>query len=211
MTVVHVKDIAQQAKHFTLYEQIDIGLQYALKANPTDPDLAQARAWFWVAANHYDSFLAHYYWAITWHEFSAQDFPKEIELIQLKQIAAEGQLAAIYMLGLFYETEDTVLAIEYYRYAAERDFYPAINNLADKYEHGLGMRQDLEQAVALYLRAAEHNIAAAEWSLGLLYAYGTGGEQDHQLACYWLQRADQHGWQGADDMIADLQRNSCYC
>lgn len=210
MAVLQVKDIIQQAKHFTLYEQIDIGLQYAFTTDIKNQDLTQARAWFWVAAHQYDSFLAHYYWAKTWGEFCEGDFPEDMELATLKANAETGELAAIYMLGVFYESEDIELSIQYYQHAADRLFYPAINNLADKYELGLGVKQDLQQAMQLYLSAAEQHIAAAEWSLGLLYAYGTGGEQDHELACYWFRRADQHGWEGVEDMITQLKACTFY-
>lgn len=204
MSEICIQDVLEQARNFSVYEQIEIGLQYALKERATAEDLACARAWFWVAACYYESFLAQYYWALTWGEFNAHDFPEEIDLDTLKQIAAEGQLAAVYVLGVFYENEDMQLAVEYYAYAAERGFYPAMNNLADKYEQGLGVIQDIPQAIQLYTQAAEQEIAAAEWSLGLLYFNGTWIEQDLSLARYWFTKADQHGWAGADEMLSRL-------
>jgi TPR repeat protein len=53
----------------------------------------------------------------------------------------------------------------------------ATNNLADKYEYGLGVEQDLDIAFELYAIAAEGNVVAAHLSLGRMYLQGRGIEK----------------------------------
>ena len=53
----------------------------------------------------------------------------------------------------------------------------AINNLADKYEYGLGVPLDLDMAIELYQQVAGQ-VIAADLSLGRMYLEGRGVERD---------------------------------
>jgi len=70
-------------------------------------------------------------------------------------------------------------SVFWYQKSADLGNSIAINNLADKYEHGLGVEQDLHMAVELYMQVADQLVAAA-LSLGRMYLEGRGVEKDLQ-------------------------------
>jgi len=204
---VSVKEVADKAQHFSVHEQMIIGINYCLGLNGHEQDTNKGRAWLWIAATYYRSFIAQYNWALTWTSKPCYKVEKDISLEELQILANENNLAAIYMLGVHFREPDPILAIEYYQKAAKENFYPAINNLADIYENGSGVEQDINKAVELYNIAAEQGIAAAEWSLGLLYFNGDLVDQNIPLAQYWLQKAEANGWFPAQDLLISIDEN----
>jgi hypothetical protein len=81
----------------------------------------------------------------------------------------------------------------------------AICNLADKYEHGLGVAQDLRQARFWYMRSAAMGNAVAQYSLGMMYAEGRGVPVDAELAATWLAQSAQQGYRAAHEALLGLQ------
>lgn len=188
--------------------QIKLGVDYSLGRNGVEKDPKRGRDWFWQSAKFGD-LLAQYNWASYW---SKEPVYLETELTSalLESLQMQGNLAATYMLGVFSEngvdeTEQSYpLAVHFYTYAAEQGFAPAINNLADKYENGLGVEQDLPKALALYTQAAAQDIGAAQWSLGLMYLEGKGVTQDQTKAKQWLEKAAGNGWEQAKPLLESL-------
>ena len=193
------------AKLGNIPAQIKLGVDYSLGRNGSERDPKRGRDWFWQSAKFGD-LLAQYNWASYW---SKEPTYLETELTStlLESLQMQGNLAATYMLGVFSEegvdeTEQSYpLAMQFYTYAAEQGFAPAINNLADKYENGLGVEQDLSKALALYTQAAEQDIGAAQWSLGLMYLEGKGVTQDQTKAKQWLEKAAGNGWDQAGELL----------
>lgn len=185
--------------------QIKLGVDYSLGRNGVEKDSKRGRDWFWQSAKFGD-LLAQYNWASYW---SKEPVYLETELTSalLESLQMQGNLAATYMLGVFSEcgedeTEQSYpLAVHFYTYAAEQGFASAINNLADKYENGLGVEQGLSKALALYTQAAEQEIGAAQWSLGLMYLEGKGITQDKTIAKQWLEKAAGNGWGQAGELL----------
>lgn len=126
------------------------------------------------------------------------------------------------------ETEKVVLANAYYHLAwmyqdgigAKRDYEQcvywyqksadlgnsvAINNLADKYEHGLGVPLDLDMAIGLYQQVAGR-VIAADLSLGRMYVEGRGVEQDFELARKHLNVVLEARIDGIDAMQAEAMQ-----
>lgn len=190
--------------------QLRLGISFSLGINDFEQNLKRGNEWFWEATKSGD-LVAQYNWACYWE--TQPDF-KDIDFLfykDLEQMHAQGNLAATYMLGVYYEQgidmhmSNPELAVEYYRQAADQGFAPAINNLADKYEKGLGVRQDLNQAYALYQQAAGQNIAAAQWSLALMYLNGEPVEKDQVQAKYYLEIALENGWENAATILESLE------
>jgi hypothetical protein len=77
-------------------------------------------------------------------------------------------------------------------------------NLADLYEHGLGVAQDFHEAQAWYRRAAAMKNFVAEYSLGHLYLKGQGVAQDVEQARYWFTRSAQQGYADAKKALEAL-------
>ena len=201
MSHFSVKEIINQAQHFTPYEQMIIGINHCLGINKYKQDLKNGRTWIWVSAAYYGLFIAQYNWALSWVESPNYKIAHDITLDELKVLAEKNDLAALYMLGVHFTDSDPALAVQYYQKAANNNFYPAINNLADKYETGSGIEQNIHKAIELYEIAAQQHIAAAEWSLGFLYFNGELINQDLELAKFWLTKADKNGWPQAQELL----------
>ena len=72
--------------------------------------------------------------------------------------------------------------------------------LGVRYAFGLGVPQDVTQAVAWYRKAADQGLASAQYNLGVRYADGQGVPQDVTQAVAWFRKA-------ADQGDADAQFN----
>ncbi len=202
---IPVSDPELAAKLGHIPAQIQLGLNYSLGCNELNKNLEMGHDWFWQATKQ-GNLLAQYNWASYWCETPVY---KE-ELLtehELKQLSADGNLAATYMLGVYHENgdqglaENLEIAVKYYQQAADQGFAPAINNLADKYETGRGIKKDLKQAFNLYLLAAEENVAAAQWSLALMYLNGDPVSVNLDQAKYYLEEALKNGWDNAEDIL----------
>ena len=68
-----------------------------------------------------------------------------------------------------------------------------INALAERYEHGRGVKRDLHQAYALYCLGATRGDPEAAYSLGWIYLNGRGVVPDPARAANWLQQAAKGG------------------
>lgn len=207
MVFQSVKEVVDKAQNFNIHEQMIIGINHCLGLNGYEKDFREGRAWLWVAATYYNSFISQYNWASTWECTPCYKVEEDISLEELKILADDNNSAATYMLGVYFTETDPTLAVEYYQKAAGNKFYPAINNLADKYETGVGIEQNIIKAIELYSIAAEQGIAAAEWSLGLLYFNGELVNQNIPLAEYWLKKAEENGWFPAQELLISIDEN----
>lgn len=73
-----------------------------------------------------------------------------------------------------------------------------------RYEHGEGVKRDLDRAVRLYCKAAAQGSAEAQYHLGWLYAVGRAGARDDALAAAWFYKAAQEQDQHAKRMLEQL-------
>jgi len=69
-------------------------------------------------------------------------------------------------------------------------------NLADKYEHGLGVARDYAQALHWYGESAAMN-NVAQYSLGMMNMDGRCVTRDVDRARQWLLRSAAQGYQDA--------------
>lgn len=75
-------------------------------------------------------------------------------------------------------------------------------NLADKYEHGLGVPQDYQQALAWYGRSAAKGNRVAQYSLGMMHKNGLGVPADNTEASGWFQQSARQGYADAAKELA---------
>ncbi|HEV2609865.1 MAG TPA: tetratricopeptide repeat protein [Noviherbaspirillum sp.] len=78
-------------------------------------------------------------------------------------------------------------------YSAANILPEAKNYLANLYEHGDIIEQDMERAFQLYLSAAEDGLGDAMFNVAALFTQGKGIEQDFGSAAYWFERAWDNG------------------
>jgi TPR repeat protein len=81
--------------------------------------------------------------------------------------------------------------------AAKQNYAPAIGQLGNCYEHGLGIEQDYKKAAECYTVAAKAGIIGAAFALGTLYENGLGVEQDYREAGKWYEPAVNSGYPSA--------------
>ena len=123
----------------------------------------------------------------------------------------KGVLAnAYYHLGWMYQDgigtqQDYEQCVYWYQKSADLGNPVAINNLADKYEHGLGVPLDLDMAIGLYQQVAGQ-VIAADLSLGRMYLEGRGVEQDFELARKHLNVVLDARISGIDEMQAEAMQ-----
>lgn len=103
-----------------------------------------------------------------------------------------------YMLGkTYYGMGDLKQAVQLYRFAAERGFAEAQNDLGDCYYNGNGVKQDFNEAARWYRKAAMQGDVPARCNLGICYYYGNGVNQDYIEAIEWHTQAAKHGYAAA--------------
>jgi tetratricopeptide (TPR) repeat protein len=77
-------------------------------------------------------------------------------------------------------------------------------NLADKYEHGLGVPQDYQQALAWYTKSAAKANCVAQYSLGMMHKNGLGVPASSAEAMGWFQQSARQGYADAAKELALL-------
>jgi TPR repeat protein len=87
---------------------------------------------------------------------------------------------------------------------AEKGNAEAQLKLAQMYQEGKGVAQNLQEAVNWSRKAAEQGLAQAQFLLGQMYASGKGVAKDVKEAAKWLQKAADQGLQAAKDEIKKL-------
>ena len=71
---------------------------------------------------------------------------------------------------------------------------------------GLGVEQNISQAVTWYEQAAAQGYADALYALGELYATGEGVERDMDKAIAWYMQAAEQGQEEAWHKLEGLQQ-----
>ena len=85
--------------------------------------------------------------------------------------------------------QDFIVAMKWYRVAADQGFAVARLNLGAMYVKGLGVPQDLAEATKWYRLAADQGCADAQLALGAFYEDGQGVPKDYVRAYMWFNLA----------------------
>ena len=81
---------------------------------------------------------------------------------------AQANLGYIYLNGWKTIKKDYKKAFNWYTKAANGNVFAAQNNLGHMYEHGYGVRQNLETALIWYKKAADQNDMNGQYNAGVL-------------------------------------------
>lgn len=120
-------------------------------------------------------------------------------LKDLQPLAERGDASAQHWLAVSYFSYpvtmqgDPLLAVQWYRRAAEQGYAPSQVHLGALYELGAGVTQDVAQAAAWYRRAASQGNAMALFNLALLYEAGHGVPRDPVLGAVLLHLFERSG------------------
>jgi TPR repeat protein len=106
---------------------------------------------------------------------------------------------------LYYGTEQTAQAIDWFRKAAAQQHAPAEFQMGQLYEFGFGVVQSDGEALTWYKRAAAHGSPAAQRAVGDCYRKGRGIASDPAEAARWYLPAAE-----GDDLRAQYQLAELY-
>ena len=121
---------------------------------------------------------------------------------QVKEMAAGGDLQAIYQLGTWISNVNRIdpelgLDIDSLVEAVRQGYAPAEDDLAFLY----AKNDDLEKAFALYKRAAEKGLPGSVFELGRYYFNGWGTQKDMVLGRFWIKKSSDQGFLPAMDYL----------
>lgn len=91
------------------------------------------------------------------------------------------------------------------KYYAEKGYPFAQWSLGNDFHDGVGVAEDIKDAVFWYQKAAEQGYDKAQFDLGFIYYSGQLGEVDYQQAVYWFRKAAEQ--ENADGQCA---LGNCY-
>lgn len=77
--------------------------------------------------------------------------------------------------------------------------------LAKRYQKGIGIQQNFQQALQWYTISANQDIAPAQLNLAMMYIRGEGVQPNAQQARYWLEKAAKLGDNRASYTLAMLE------
>ncbi len=143
---------------------------------------------------------------------SPPDIISDVDLQQLKTLAAQGSAWAQAQLGQLYASgrgiaQDYATARGWYEKAAVQGHAGAQSQLGQLYADGRGVPQDYKKARQWWEQAALQGNPQAQFNLGQLYANGRGIQQDYVTARGWYEKAavQRHAW--AQAQLGQLYAN----
>ena len=129
-----------------------------------------------------------------------------------RQSASEGDLWAIYGMGIIYEDgaaveQDYGIARQYYLLAAEQGEPYAVYRLGIFYEYGLGVGQSMETAARYYQQAADLGLTDAQVRVGQMYLFGDQVEANDRKAFMLFQQAWDNGESNGAFWLGNMYRD----
>src|SRR5262245_37847108 len=120
--------------------------------------------------------------------------------------AAGGDAVAQFSLGslLYYASDDTTEAIDWFRKAAMQGYAPAEFQMGLLYDFGFAVPPDDKEAFTWYRKAAQHGSGAAARAVGDFYRRGRGVEANQEEAVGWYRRGAEHDDLRAQDQLAQM-------
>lgn len=169
--------------------------------------------WFWLAANHGDSFGEV---DLGWQYYRGTVTPYDPKLAAhwFALAAAQGNMNGEYSLGIIYEKargvkRDYAYAMQLYRAAAAQGESASMCALGGMYEYGEGVARDYGEAMRWFKAAAREGDDCGYIGVGYLYDLGLGVPQNEPLALRWYLVAAEHGnANGENDIGAMYHRGT---
>jgi TPR repeat protein/predicted aspartyl protease len=102
---------------------------------------------------------------------------------------------------------DNLVAVSWFRMAADRGYALAQKNLGFMYRNGLGVSQDYSVAVGWYRKAADQGHVEAQYDLGNMYRDGLGVPRDVSVAVSLYRKAADQGFAEAQYNLGSMYWN----
>lgn len=91
------------------------------------------------------------------------------------------------------QNPDSSAAVIWFKKSADQAYAQGQRDLAFLYMRGIGVKQDVKEALRLYRLAGEQGDAGAALTLGQVYLSGDGTEKNLSAAGYWMSKAAESG------------------
>ena len=101
------------------------------------------------------------------------------------------------------DVRDFNKAFKFTKYAADQDFYWAINNLGVLYDQGRAIKQNYKKAFDLYSKAADLGSNWSHGNIAVLYTFGLGVKKDYHRTIAHLKLA-RIEWAYDSDEFSEL-------
>lgn len=150
-------------------------------------------------------FPVNYPQAIHWYQLASMNSLKQGD----KRISASADyvIGRIYLLGKLGKS-DPVLALKYFKSAADKGLPEAQNDIFYYYWNGVGVQKNQSIALNYLRRAASQNLPQAKFALGQIYLEGTNTiKPNFSKAMEYLNSAANQGVAEAQIFIARLFLN----
>jgi hypothetical protein len=143
---------------------------------------------------------------------TGQASARKKEIVDLREIAYAGNVAAQVQLGVIYLTGDGVPkddaeAVKWLRKAADQDNALAERYLAEMYFKGRGVPADMTEAAKWLRFAAEQGDAQSEHNLAVLYTQGEGVPRNLKEAANWMRKAAEQNLPAGQQGLGVLYEN----
>jgi TPR repeat protein len=152
---------------------------------------AEAFKWMFKAANQNDSY-SQYFLGLYFRDGVGTPVDK-LQFDYWLRKAEEGSDPRTQLeVGLlYYQKQEYVKALEFFRKADEQDLPAAADWLGALYSNGFGVPADIVEAMKYYRKAAEAGIATAQVNLANIYrdGYGDSIPKDQKEAIKWYRKA----------------------
>jgi TPR repeat protein len=134
------------------------------------------------------------------------------EIVDLREIAYAGNVAAQVQLGVIYLTGDGVPkddaeAVKWLRKAADQDNPIAERYLAEMYFKGRGVPADMTEAAKWLRFASEQGDAQSEHNLAVLYTQGEGVPRNLKEAANWMRKSAEQNLPAGQQGLGVLYEN----
>ena len=135
------------------------------------------------------------------------------EIESLKQAVSVGNVRAMFVLGACHHNgsgicEKSFLAtLKLHEMASLRGHADAMYNIGRIYHFGgYGVERDFEKATLWWEMSAFHGNREGQYDLGVVYLEGCERiQKDRGVAIKWLKKAAKNGFQGAQNLIDDVE------
>ena len=190
-------------------EQGDADAQYQSGSIRYDYDgAAEAVSWFKLAADQGHTLAQHSLGCmIADNLVSDDDFEYQDAVRWFVPAAEQGDAVAQYHLGCVLRGAEPDEASKWFVHAADQGYVDAQYQLGLMCVSGVGVPQDLTQAIQWFARAAKQGHAGAQFDLGRMYANGEGVRADNIQAFAWAHLASARGRTGAAPLRDNISAN----
>ena len=130
-----------------------------------------------------------------------QRFAKNLDKARAGDASSQYDVAEAYEAGDGV-SKDLLMAVDWWKKAAEQGNSNGQNKLGWAYMTGTGVDKDPKKAIELWQKSAEQGHRAAQSNLGLAYRDGVGVPKDPQKAVEWWQKAAEQGSKSAQANLA---------